>query len=253
MLTGCVADPVRCGYPDATSAGAHGQLAAYTGPTTITVAGAVIHDVAITSCIVVNAPNVTFRNVSIACNGQPYLVDNGVVRGGQDAYDTGLTSFDHVTLVCTGHGGTAIGEARILAVAVDITACENGFDIDDTITLTDSYLHDLLLDGSAHTDGVQVWPGASNIVYRHNTVLAQGDTSAFITGGSNNGYTIVDNLLDGGAYTAYCAGDRGVLSNNRFGPIGPNHTAPWGHTTDCGNMTASGNIEDTTGLPAPIG
>ena len=253
VLTGCVADPGVCGYPDAVSAGAHGTLAAYTGPTTITTAGTVIHDVAIASCLVVNAPNVVFRNVSIACNGQPYVVDNGVVRGGTDAYDTGVTSFDHVTLICTGHGGTAIGEARIVAVAVDITACENGFDIDTDITLTDSYLHDLLLDSSAHTDGVQVWPGGNNIVYRHNTVLAQGDTSAFITGGSNAVYTIVDNLLDGGAYSVYCSGNHGVLTGNRFGPIGADHTAPWGHTTDCTAMTASGNIEDATGLPAPIG
>src|SRR6185369_3159844 len=95
VLTGCVAHPGACGYPDAVSAGAHGTLAAYTGPTTITTAGTVIHDVSITTCLVVTAPNVTFRNVSIACtNPTPYVVDNGTVRGGQDAYDTGVTSFD---------------------------------------------------------------------------------------------------------------------------------------------------------------
>jgi hypothetical protein len=247
-----VAHPGVCGYPDAASAGAHGTLAAYTGPTTITTAGAVIHDVSITSCLVVTAPNVTFRNVLIACNGQPYLVDNGAIRDGAHAYDTGVMSFDHVTLVCTGNGGTAIGEARIAAVAVDISKCENGFDIDTNISLIDSYLHDLLLDGNAHTDGVQLWPGANNITYRHNTVLAQGDTSAFITGGNNANVVITGNLVDGGAYTIYCAGDIGVMSGNRFGPIGPNHTAPWGHTDNCGNMTSSDNIEDSTGQPALI-
>jgi hypothetical protein len=249
--TNCLADPGRCGYPDAASAGAHGTLAAYTGPTTINTAGLVIHDVSIMSCIVVNAPNVTFRNVRFAADC-PYVIDTGVKRGGNDAYDVGTTTFDHVTVICTGNSGTAIGEARITALNVDISLCENGFDLDNIITVQDSYIHDLLLNDVAHADGIQVWAGANNVVLRHNTFLVQGDTSAFITGGTDPGLIITDNLLDGGAYTIYCANGTGQLTNNRFGPIGPNHTAPWGHTTDCLNMTRSGNIEDTTGLPALI-
>lgn len=253
VLTGCLADPGRCGYPDANSAGAHGTLAAYTGPTTITTAGTVISDVSINGCITLMAPNTTFRNVRISCSSGGYAVDTPHNGATGPAYSDGVNSFDHVTIVCTGHGGTAIGEARILAVGVDISGCENGFDLDDTITLADSYIHDLLLDSVAHSDGIQVWAGARNVVLRHNTFLVQGDTSALITGGNNPGLVIADNLLDGGAYTVYCSNNTGNLTNNRFGPIGPNHTAPWGHTTDCGNMTAGGNIEDTTGLPAPIG
>ena len=252
MLTGCVANPGVCGYPDATTTGAHGTLAPYTGPLNITVAGTVIQDVSITGCVTLMAPNTVFRNVRIAADCS-YLVDTPHNGATGPAYSSGVNSFDHVTLFCTGHGGTAIGEARILALNVDISGCENGFDLDDTITLQDSYIHDLLLDGTAHSDGIQVWAGATHVTLRHNTFLVQGDTSAFITGGLDPGLVIADNLIDGGAFGVYCASGTGELTGNRFGPIGPNHTAPWGHTSDCGNMTASGNIEDTTGLPALIG
>lgn len=198
--------------------------------------------------MVITATNVTFRNVRIAADCF-YLFDNGTVRDGRHAYDVGTTTFDHVTLICTGHGGTAIGEARITAIAVDISLCENGFDIDTTLTLTDSYVHDLLLDGSAHTDGVQVCCHGANVVLHHNTMLVQGDTSALIVDGGNPGLAITDNLLDGGAYTIYCMGNTGQLTGNRFGNLGPNHTAPWEHADQCQNMTRSGNVLDADNSP----
>lgn len=251
--TGCLAQPSACGFPDATNTGASGSLVAMSGDMIITSPGAVIHDVAISGCVRVDAPNVTFHNVRITCASGGYSVDNGVVRGGNDAYDTGTTTFDHVTIACPTAGGTAIGEARIHAVAVNLSGCENGFDLDTEIVLEDSYVHDLAKGGTTHSDGIQVWAGATNVVLRHNTMLVVGDTSAFITGGRDPGLVITNNLLDGGAYTIYCAGNTGQLTDNRFGPIFPGTGFPAGHTTDCTSMTASGNVEDATGNPAPIG
>jgi len=266
VLTGCVAHPGACGYPDAVSAGAHGTLAAYTGPLTISAAGTVVHDVTIAGCLLITGANTVLRNVVINCQTPGYVVDT---QGA--AFISGETSFDHVTVVCPPamHGGTAFGEQHLIAVAVDISHCENGFDADGDVSVTDSYIHDMFKGDSVapapHTDGIQVWPATSTsgpIVWRHNTVLMHDDNATFTSGSPNDptfGHgiqsvlTIVNNLLDGGSYTVYCSGNTGSLTDNRFGPLGANHTAPWEHADSCGNMTSSGNIEDTTGLPAAIG
>jgi hypothetical protein len=249
--TGCRANPGACGFPDAASTGAHGNLVALTGNMTVSTAGAVVHDVAIAGCVTVTAPNVTFRNVRITCGSGGYIVDNGTVRSAGSAYNTGIMTLDHVTLICSGHGGTAVGEARVHAVAVDISRCENGFDIDTVVTVADSYIHDLLLDPVAHTDGIQVWPGASDITFQHNTVLVVDDNAAFTTGGNNARVAITGNLLDGGSFTVYCAGDAGQLTGNRWGPIFPGTGFPAGYTDRCANMTRTGNVSDVTGLPIP--
>ncbi len=261
MLTNCAAHPGACGFPDAASTGAHGTLAPYTGPLRITTAGTVIADVTINGCVRVDAINVTFRNVRIACGPGPgfYLLDNGVVRGGNDAYDVGTTTLDHVTFDCLGSGATAVGEARITATALDIGGgCENGFDIDRQVSVTDSYIHNLTQSGSFDSDGIQVWPGAGNVVWRHNTVLTCcGDNSAMITGRPDGTHpqinlTIDNNLMTGGNYTVYCQGNTGSLTNNRFGPLASSGATPFGYTSECAGLARSGNVLDTTGALIPL-
>lgn len=253
-LTNCAAAPGACGFPDATSTGAHGTLATYTGPSTITTPGLTIHDVSITKCLVVTAPNVSFRNVRIACNGQPYLVDNGTVRDGAHAYDVGQMAFDHVTLICTGGAGTAIGEARVIAIAVDISGCENGFDLDTFLDVEDSYIHDMAHGGSLHTDGAQIWPGATNILVRHNSILMCCLDNSTLTIG-HDGETpvtasIVSNLLVGGNFIVYCHFGSGELTSNRWGSLhSTDGNAPFGYTADCDGLTRSGNVLDATGAP----
>jgi hypothetical protein len=71
-------------------------------------------------------------------------------------------------------GNTGIGDRNFNVYRVNIHNCENGFDADSDITITDSYIHDLftLPDGTPnqpHMDGLQS-AFASNLVIDHNTI-----------------------------------------------------------------------------------
>ncbi len=57
---------------------------------------------------------------------------------------------------CKNTNGTAIGEANVTARRLNIHGCENGFDINQNITVQDSYIHDLYNSAAAHTDGIQL-------------------------------------------------------------------------------------------------
>lgn len=255
-VTDCGSHPGACGYPDATTAGAHGSLPAYTGALKFTTAGMSVHDVTITGCPVISAQNVTFTNVVIHCNAhQSYVVDT------QGAADSGgVTTMNHVTVVCGPgmHGGTAFGDNFLVVKAADISGCENGGDADNVFTLTASYIHDMFLGDDVatdpHTDGIQVWPGASNIVFTGNTVLMTGANATFTSGfpaGTVAHLKVEGNLLVGGSYIVYCANNVGTLSNNRFGPTFLGTGYPAGYTSNCGSMTRAGNVADPTGLPIP--
>jgi hypothetical protein len=259
---GCAAHPGACGFPDASTAGAHGTLATYGGSLNFTTPGAVVSNVAIAGCPRIRATNVMFSNVRIVCSDPGYVVDNGEARGGNDPYDVGTTVMDHVTVVCASamHGGTAFGEARMSVRWADISGCENGGDADRDFEISQSYIHDMFLGDSVapdpHTDGIQVWPHAANIVYDHNTVLMQGANASFTAGGGSPlaQLTVTNNLLIGGNFEVYWSSNAGTLANNRFGDKGPGNgkqgISPFGYCSDCN--TASGNVLDSTGQPLSL-
>lgn len=249
-----MAHPGACGFPDASTAGAHGTLSAYTGSLVFSTTGQILQNVSINGCPLITARNVIFRNVSVFCNSrQSYMVET------EGAADTGgLTIMEHVTMVCgpNVHGGTAFGDEFLVVTAADISHCENGGDANNVFTLQESYIHDMFKGDSVapdpHTDGIQVWPGATNIKFLHNTVLMHNDNAAFTSGspGPTQAHLAIErNLMDGGSYTVYCSNNVGTLKDNRFGPLGPNHTAPWEHADSCQNMTRSGNVLDTDNSP----
>jgi len=104
----------------------------------------------------------------------------------------------------------AIGDDNFTVRRVEISGCENAANIGgDNVTIVDSYVHDLDTTGPSyvwgnepHTDGLQMSPGADNIVVRHNTIdpaPGGGVTSAIIMGvnGSQSDVWIEDNFLDG--------------------------------------------------------
>ena len=205
-------------------------------------------------CPQIRARNVVFNNVKVLCNSrQSYMIET------QGVADTGgLTIMNHVTVICGAnvHGGTAFGDEFLVVTAADVSHCENGGDANNVFTLQDSYIHDMFKGDSVapdpHTDGIQVWPGATDIRFLHNTVLMHDDNAAFTSGSpspTQAHLAIERNLMDGGSYTVYCSSNVGTLKDNRFGPLGPNHTAPWEHADQCQNMTRSGNILDTDGSP----
>ena len=60
---------------------------------------------------------------------------------------------------CRNTNGTAVGEANVTARRLNIHGCENGFDMNQNVTVEDSYIHDLYNGGSAHMDGIQMATG----------------------------------------------------------------------------------------------
>lgn len=153
---------------------------------------------------------------------------------------------------------------------LDVHGCENGIFIDNGVKLYDSYIHDPLDDSlsGAHSDGVQLWAGASDVVVQGNTVDYRGTTtSAMISGGfepdPNFGFSsdilVTGNLLGGGAATLYipakegCCGEAAThvydtvrVTDNRFMP---EHAFFFcdGDETRLGAW--SGNVVDGTGAP----
>jgi hypothetical protein len=211
-------------------------------------------------CIRVRAPGVVIRKSKISCSGSAVLNYDGDYTG------TRLLLED-VEIDCKNGPGTAFGEALVTVVRANIHGCENGFDMNQSITVQDSYIHDLYEGGDSHTDGIQLasghWtgsgyaPGALNIIIRHNTIYGVGadgslGTSAIISNPTGDRNILIEeNLLAGGAYTLYCdyegkATNYQVL-NNHFSRKFSNKVGAFGPATGCSNETQSGNVYHETG------
>jgi len=237
-------EPPSGDFPDAASTGPSGDLQVHNGDLTITSAGTVVENKDIRGCVVVKAAGVVLRNSRVAGDCF-YLVNTYQVPGD-------WLRVEAVELVCT-DGGTAIGEERFIALRLDISGCENGFDINGQALIQDSYIHGMLQEGTAsdpHSDGAQLVPGATDVTFRHNhfdmTLMA---TSSIISPSGTNAtrdVLVENNLLMGGGYSLYCnqdgAGDNYRVINNRFSTKYSStggRAAPW---TECGDEITVGNV-----------
>jgi Bacterial TSP3 repeat len=247
-------------FPNASNTGvpAGANLAAYTGPATITTDGTVIEGKRISDCLIVRAADVVIRNSFLECG--IYHEDDG---------DPSSAFLIHDSVIeCAGTGGTGLNEADFTARRVEVRSCENGASINRDVTIEDSWIHALENGGNdPHEDGVQLsfaylvgsnWlDGSTNTTLRHNTIEginkdgSQG-TSAIITNpddGYDKNTLIENNLLIGGGTVLYCARPGQAASdfrilNNRFDP-----TPGYGLDDDCGDETHSGNVLHDTGQP----
>ncbi|MFI2753383.1 DUF4082 domain-containing protein [Cellulomonas sp. P22] len=192
------------GFPDASTTGvpAGVTLTPYTGPSRITQPGTVIDSQLITTPLVITAGahDVTIRNSLIRADGH-WLVLN----------DEGATNLQIVDTELDGAGNTS-GDAAVAGenytlTRVDIHGTVDGLKLGDDVTVQDSYIHDLVMTGSSHNDGMQSL-GSDNVTIARNTVIVPaGSTSAIIlsTGSATSMKNILieGNLLGGGAYTVY--------------------------------------------------
>jgi hypothetical protein len=239
-------------------------LTAYTGPSTISTPNTVISGKTM-GCIRVTAPGVVIRNSKLSCAGL-------VVTSADGDYSGTPLLLEDSEIDCKNAGGTAIGDANVTARRLNIHHCENGFDMNQNITVEHSYIHDMYNGGSAHTDGIQLASGhfengqlvrgSLNITIRHNTIYGMGadgsfGTSAIISNsGGDTNILIENNLMAGGAYTLYCEqGTKGTnyrVINNRFSrKFGPK-VGFYGPSTQCSDETQSGNVYHETGQPTNL-
>jgi len=248
------ATPPPGDYPDADNTGvpAGTTLTAYTGPSTITTAGTEINGKTITSPLTINAANVTVRNSRISTGTSFGIVNNS----------TGFLIEDSEIV---GSDGTGLLWDNYTARRVEVSGFENGCQAGDNVTLEDSWIHDLDTSNDAHTDGCQFSPGAGNILIRHNTIEPQtsgtpATTSAIImhTGGDpqNHDVRIENNRLDGShaSVSLYCPR---ASASNIFIVDNRMRRGVYGFYTDActiGHVTQfSGNVDDLTGAPIPVG
>jgi hypothetical protein len=246
---GCASRPSACGYPDATNTGvpAGTTLTRVDGDLNVSRSGAVVEGKDIRGCVVVAANNVTIRRSKVTC------IDGYGIGSFPEYYSGGGLVIEDVEVDCGNGPATAIGYYGLIGRRLNIHGCENGFDIDDDVTVVDSYIHDMRSTDTGHTDGVQL-AGGSNIVIRHNTIFNPGGTSAIISHPhANANVTIEANLLAGGAYTLYCPRDSSTnfrVIDNRFSTLFSEKGGAFGPWDSCEKVAENrGNVWDATLAP----
>ena len=245
----CAAKPSACGLPDATNTGvpAGTTLTIVNGDLDVTRAGTVIDGKDIRGCVTVKAPAVTIRRSKITCK------DFYAVANFTSYYSSGGLVIEDSEVDCANTSGTGVGDYGVTARRLNIHNCENGFDIDNTFTVQDSYIHDLYEGPEGHADGIQL-AGGAHITITHNTIFNPNGTSAIISNPrSNSDVLVANNLMAGGSYTLYCPGDTSQnfrVIGNRFSTLYSakgGEFAPW---TDCEKVAeVRGNIWDDSLQP----
>jgi hypothetical protein len=245
----CAARPDGCGFPDAGNTGvpAGTKLAVVTGDLQVTQAGSVVEGKDVHGCVDVKAANVTIRRSRITCRA-----DYGVASF-SDVNKGGGLLIEDVEIDCGNTNTTGVGSYGFTARRVNIHGCENGFDVDASVTVVDSYLHDFYEGAAGHADGVQLSVG-QHVVVSHNTIFDATGTSAMIS----NGTVITDvlvsgNLMAGGAYTMYCPAKPSTayrVVNNRFSTLYYPKGGAYGPLSDCDKIAQfSGNVWDNNLQP----
>lgn len=242
-------------YPNETCTGVKAgiTLQQHVGDFFINTDGYVLENKHINGCIEVTAANVTIRNTKITCQSNYGIASYG-------SGDDGGLLVEDVEIDCNHTNTTAISYSGLTARRLHIHGCENGLSIDHSVTLTDSFIHDIYEGATGHGDGIQASNG-SNTLIEHNTIYGESTTSSIninnnAAGPTTSNVTISNNLIAGGAYTLYCPIPLSVnfkIINNHFSRIFYPNAGAFGPQADCSDETViSGNVWHDTGAAVPF-
>jgi hypothetical protein len=262
-------DPSRCGYPDVETVGLSNPalLTPVNGRVSLGTPGQVYENKLVTGSIVVNAPNVTIRNVKLVCTDQWYCIRTfgwEGSTGGLQIHDVEIDldgkytpkgiAFDNYTarrvFFHNGSDCAHFGEN----VVIEDSLCLSGPDTNDDGWPDNTSFCTATGD---HFDGFQS-DGGDNILIRHNTIRNPCNQTSAILMSTNtapiSNVTVENNLMAGGGYTLYCDAGAEVTGidrfiNNRFARTWWPRGGYWGPTTGCDNDVYTGNIWDDTGQP----
>jgi hypothetical protein len=187
--------PTAGPWPDASTTGVPaGTTLTPHGSVTVTEDGTVIDGWLITGHLDVRADNVVVRNSQIVCTDgclHNYARNLRVDRVEIDGGGSNIGIMDG--------GGPGLPATNAVYSGLNIHETDDGVRCDGSLTVVDSWIHDLSMGTAAHSDGCQVSdtdldPDPGAIVFRHN-VIEGGNTSCFIIQGNPRGISIVDNYL----------------------------------------------------------
>jgi Right handed beta helix region len=280
---GCIAVPHACGFPDATNTGVPSGTAlrsvpdqvssgpgwhfdAKAGDVVVTARGTLLSDLSITCNLIIDASDVTVRDVQVVTGG--YF-------GISLRHITGVTIEDSTISGQNPTGG------RVNAAIDDVYGDSTGIVIDDnnisrfrtgvqvsTGLIAGNYIHDPGYIQGDHTNGIVATGTTKPLTIYGNTVFNDlGQTDDISLDASRSGQhvankIVVDNLLAGGGYSIYGGNARHnptsniVIEDNEFGqlyyPQG-GHYGPVAYfdPTAAGNIW-SGNVWSGTRLPVEV-
>ena len=280
--TDCAVALTNCGYPGATNAGVPagttlkqvpGQISSGTGwhynaagnDVIVTANGTVLSDLYIPYNLVINASNVTVKNVQVVTNA---------------SFGISLTHTTGVTIENSTISGQNSTTGRVSSAIDDVYGDSTGMVIKDnnisdfrtaiqisTGLVDGNYIHDPGYIAGDHTNGFYVNGGTEPLTIENNTIYDNlGQTDAINLDAGSSGVpvankTIENNILAGGAYTIYGGDALGnptsniVIKGNRFGELfypqgGQYGPVAYFDPTGKGNVW-SGNTWDLTGQTIP--
>jgi hypothetical protein len=278
-LTNCAAKPSSCNYPDATNTGVPAGTTLKQVPSqvssgpgwsynaagknvTVTVAGTVLSGLYIPYNLVINASNVTVKNVQVVTGGnfgislthtKGVTIENSTISGTNATSGRVAYAIDDVYADSTG----------MTIKANDISAFRTAIQI-STGLAQGNYLHDPGFVAGDHTNGFYVNGGTQPLTITGNTIFdSLGQTDAInLDAGTPSpsapvaNKSVTNNFLAGGSYTIYAGAASGsptskiVITGNRFGQHYYAKSGQYGPVAYFGSGTGnawSGNIWDTTG------
>lgn len=132
----------------------------------------------------------------------------------------------------------------------DISVCENGIAISSSdVNIHDNYIHALASGGAEpHIDGIQGFPGYTDAVINHNTIISE-DTSGIISNGISP-TTVTNNLFGHSGPISYGMqlSNSGpvTVTGNRIQISGGYPLFPF-NLVSCTSITYNNNVNDATG------
>jgi hypothetical protein len=279
----CIRVPHACGFPDATNTGVPkgtalrsvpGQVSSGPGwyfnaddnDVVVTVNGTVLSGLYIPRTIVIDASDVTVKNVL-------------VVTGG--AFGISLRHATGVTIEDSTISGRNLAGGRVNSAIDDVYGDSTGIVIKNnnisrfrtgmlisTGLIVGNYIHDPGYIYGDHTNGILADRTAEPLTIYGNTVLNDlGQTDDISLDSSRSGQDVankivVDNLLAGGGYPIYGGDSKGnstsniVIEDNEFGQLYYPRSGQFGPVTyfdptGTGNVW-SGNVWSGTNLPGKV-
>lgn len=169
------------------------------GPLTLSQDGQVVEGLDVDGPIVIEASDVVIRNSRVQGSAPVGIL----VRSGSALIErTEISGF-----------ANAISGDDWTATAVDIHGVtDDGVKLGNNVSLTNSWLHDFTPAADAHSDGVQMQSGLTNVLVSKNDIdlstAPTANAAIFLSpdlGPNSSGpITIENNRLNGGNYTLYC-------------------------------------------------